>query len=167
MNTRNKPRNLQEEIGKRDPFVAPELEAYLNIVRTHAVLSRQTAALFKEHGISDAQYNALRIVAAAGKQGVRSETIGRQMVAQDPDTTRLIDRLEKRGLVNRRKGKDDRRCTYVTIAEPGRKLVKRLDRPLAELHRSQLGHMNAGQLKRLSKLLFEARHRPDSPPRPV
>ena len=79
------PRNLQEEIGKVSAFDLPEQEAFLNLLRTHAELAGEFATLFKEFGLSEPQYNALRIVAAAGARGIRSETIGVQMIARDPE----------------------------------------------------------------------------------
>ena len=117
------PRNLQEEIGKTAAFDFPEQEAYLNLVRTHAVLVGEFAQLFKEFGLSDAKYNALRIIGAAGARGVFSETVGAQMVARDPDTTRLIDRLVKAGLVARTRSEEDRRCVVVSITPDGLSLI--------------------------------------------
>ncbi|MCA9297331.1 MAG: MarR family transcriptional regulator, partial [Phycisphaerales bacterium] len=135
------PGNLQEEIGKKTPFEEPEQEAYLNLLRTHAELHGQFDRLFREHGLSDPQYNALRIVAAAGTGGIHSETIGERMVARMPDTTRLIDRLERAGLVQRTRRADDRRCVLVTITTEGRRRLRAVGKSVTALHRAQLGHL--------------------------
>lgn len=155
---RHAPRNLQEEIGKTTAFDCPEQEAYLNIVRTHAGLVGEFAQLFKEFGLSDAQYNALRIVGAAGARGVRSETVGAQMVARAPDTTRLIDRLVSAGLAARTRSEEDRRCVVVSITGEGRQVLRRLRPRVDRLHRQQLRHLGRRQLAQLNELLFRARH---------
>ena len=152
------PRNLQEEIGKVSAFDLPEQEAFLNLLRTHAELAGEFATLFKEFGLSEPQYNALRIVAAAGARGIRSETIGVQMIARDPDTTRLIDRLVKAGLVSRRRSEEDRRCMLVGITDEGRQMLRRLRPRVDRMHQEQLGHLDPRDLARLSELLFRARH---------
>jgi DNA-binding MarR family transcriptional regulator len=154
----SQPRSLQDEVGKKAPFDVPEQEAYLNLVRTYAELHGQFERLFKEYGLSDPQYNALRIVAAAGPEGILSETIGERMVARAPDTTRLIDRLEKAGLVERSRGTEDRRCVLVTITGEGRRKIRQLDKGVVGLHGAQLGHLTRKQLSTLNRLLFLARH---------
>ncbi len=156
--TRHSPGSLQEEIGKTATFDCPEQEAYLNLVRTHSVLVGGFAQLFKEFGLSDAQYNALRIIGAAGPRGVRSETVGAQMVAKDPDTTRLIDRLVSAGLATRTRSEEDRRCVVATITGEGRQVLRRLRPRVERLHRQQLAHLGRRQLAQLNELLFRARH---------
>ena len=156
--TQQRPTSLYQEVGKNKPFDVPEQEAYLNLVRTHAQLSRAFARLFKSHGISDAQYNALRIVVSAGADGIRSESIGARMVARDPDTTRLVNRLEKSGHVRRESVPGDRRCVVVVATEDGHDTVRALDGCVLELHREQLNHLTPHELDELNRLLFKARH---------
>ncbi len=155
---RVRPRNLQQELGKLKAFDFPEQEASLNLARTHALISREFTRLFKEYGISDPQYNALSIVAAAGRNGLFSETIGSRMVTHDPDTTRLIDQLEKVDLVQRRRSTEDRRCVRVSITPEGRRVLLRVKKKVHDLHRQQLGHLSRKQLEQLSRLLFLVRH---------
>jgi len=156
------PANLQEEIGKKQPFEIAEQEAYLNILRTCAHAAREFAVLFREHGLSDPQYNALRIVGSAGDEGIRSETIRERMVGLDSDVTRLVDRLQEARLVERRRCQNDARCVYVTATPSGRALLKRLQPKADALHREQFGHMSRADLDVLNKLLFSARHRASS-----
>ena len=165
---------LAQEIGKRGAFDSPEQEAYLNLVRTHAALSSDFARLFKAHGVSEPQYNVLRILAGsrAGDQsggagsaggggggggGRTMEGIGADMVARDPDVTRLVDRLERAGLVERRRSEEDRRVVVVRITPKGRGLLRRLRGPVLELHRAQLGSMGEPRLRELCDLLVAAR----------
>ena len=156
---------LREEINKRDPFEAGEQEAYLNLVRTQAELSGEFFALFKRNGLSEAGYNVLRILRGAHLQkqtrGVRSSEIAGQMVVRVPDVTRLVDRLVDKGLVERTRCTDDRRVVYVSITKSGLKLLEKMDRPVLDLHRSQLGHLSERDLSTLNKLLEKARRKPD------
>ena len=152
---------LQHEIGKRRPFDAPEQEAYLNLLRTASVLGVNIARMFKQHGLSEATYNILRILRgemSGGREAVPCQLIGERLIAQVPDTTRLLDRLEKSGLVKRSRTSEDRRVVLISITRKGLDLLTRLDKPLLELHSAQLGHMTRAELTELSRLLVKARH---------
>lgn len=151
---------LQTEIKKRQPFEAPEIEAFVNLLRTEGVLSSQFDDLFEHHGTSGPQYNVLRVLRGArdgGDQALPCLEIAGRMITRVPDITRLVDRLEKMGLVTRKGARDDRRVVLVSISRKGLSLLAQLDRPLAELHRRQLGHLTRRELETLSRLLTKAR----------
>ncbi len=152
------PPTLGQEIGKKDPFDLPEEEAYLNLVRTTNQLGGAIKALFKDHGLSEATYNVLRIV-RAGKGKTCSE-IGRDMVVRVPDVTRLVDRLEGLGLVTRSRGSEDRRVVRIAITREGQRLLQTLDKPLRALHVEQMAPMTKAELKELSRLLVKLRATP-------
>jgi DNA-binding MarR family transcriptional regulator len=154
---RTRPQSVAEEIGKKRPFDDPEVEAYVNLVRTHEHLEGMCARFFKAHGITSPQYNVLRILRGHGKR-MRTYQVAADMVSREPDITRLLDRLVERGLVSRERCPEDRRVVWVELTAEGAALLKSLDRPVKELHRSQLGHLTDQKLRQLSKLLFEARH---------
>lgn len=155
-----RPRNLQQELGKKNPFDLPEEEAYLNIIRTAEVLRDRLGEVLAGFGLSEPQYNALRIVAARGDKGIPSQAIAGDMVTRDPDMTRLVDRLEKAGLVTRQRCAEDRRKIYVRVTPEGLRTLKAIHKPGLEQLRAMLGHMSPTSLNRLSKLLFDARHPP-------
>jgi DNA-binding MarR family transcriptional regulator len=79
------------------------------------------------------------------------------MITRDPDITRLLDRLEKRGLISRCRETTDRRMVMARITVDGLKLLDRLDDPVEEAHRKQLGHLGRKRLRELSELLRVAR----------
>lgn len=155
----SKTQGIARELGKRDPFQSPEQEAYLNVVRTYEALAGEFDALFKAHGLSDSQYNVLRILRGAAQVQERMGVydIAQRMLTRQPDITRLIDRMEKAGLVERKRCEEDRRIVWVTLTRRGRSLVNRLDRPVTELHHRQLSHLGRKRLAELSRLLFDAR----------
>ena len=156
---KNNHSKLAAELGKKNPFTMREQEAYLNLVRTMSVLGRDFAQLFKSYGISETQYNALRIIAGAGKQGIRMESIGERMVAHDPDTTRLVNRLLEAGYVVKERLEDDRRCSVVRLTPEGRALLNKMRSKVDRLHKEQLGHMKEAELDQLNALLVAARDR--------
>lgn len=152
-------RDLQSEIKQKKPFQLREEEVFLNIVRTADLLARKGAELFKGVDLSSNQYNVLRILRGAGAEGLACGEVGDRMVTRDPDITRLLDRLEKRGLVGRSREKGDRRVVTARITPVGLELLKRLDEPVAGLHRAQLGHLEPRQQETLIHLLELAREK--------
>ena len=145
----------QETTGKR--YGSPEEKVMLDMVRTCDLLSRGPAQLLKTEDLSVTQYNVLRILRGA-PEGLTCGEIANRMITRDPDITRLLDRLEKRGLITRSRDSKDRRVVLTRIVPEGLKLLSRLDEPMQEVHRRQLGHLGRNQLKTLADLLTAARN---------
>ena len=101
---------LKEEIKQTKPFSSDAEEVFLNLQRTSAVLGREFETLLKPLGLTSTQYNVLRILRGAGSGGLLCRQIGERMITQDPDITRLLDRMEKRGLITRSRDSRDRRA---------------------------------------------------------
>lgn len=152
---------LAGEIRKKRPFDHPEQEAFLNLLRTGTLLAGDFAALFKSYGLSEAAYNTLRVLRAAGDHGRPCHEIGEHLVARVPDVTRLVDRLEAAGLVERERSPRDRRVVNVKLTLEGRRAVDALDQPVLALHQAQLGHLSRAELAELNRLLVKARQ-PDA-----
>lgn len=150
---------LPAELKQSRRFQMPEEEAFLNLLRTAESLMGGVAAVLKPVGLSPTQYNVLRILRGAGPAGLACSEVGARMVTRDPDITRLLDRLERRRLITRSRDRKDRRIITIRITEAGLELVNSLDRPVAELHRRQLGHLGEQRLRRLTSLLEAARSR--------
>jgi DNA-binding MarR family transcriptional regulator len=148
---------LQQQIKQRAPFRSAEAEAFLNVLRTSAVLSAEFGEMLRPYEITQPQYNVLRILRGAGAEGLPSGDVGERMVSRDPDVTRLLDRMETRGLVARERGREDRRVVTVRLTPEGRRLVDTLDEPVQALHQRQLGHLSRDELHSLTTLLERAR----------
>src|SRR6266849_6704672 len=101
---------------------------------------------------SATQYNVLRILRGA-PEGLPCGEIASRMITRDPDVTRLLDRLEKRGLISRCRETKDRRTVMARITQEGLKLLTRLDEPVQADHRKQLGHLGRERLRTLTELL--------------
>lgn len=150
---------IQQEIKQSKPLDSLEEEAFLNVQRVANVLAQEIGELLRRHELTHAQYNVLRILRGAGERGLTASDIGERMITRDPDVTRLVDRLEKRGLVERWRCGEDRRVVWTRISQAGREALDPLDEPLGELHRAQLAHLGREKLQTLIGLLEEARDR--------
>jgi DNA-binding MarR family transcriptional regulator len=136
-----------------------EQEVFLGVLKTADVLQAELAVTLKPAELSPTQYNVLRILRGVGDEGLPCGRIAERMLTHDPDMTRLLDRLEKRGLIERFRDKVDRRVVLTHITPAGRKLLAGLDEAIVELHKEQLGHLGARELKALATLLAGARER--------
>jgi DNA-binding MarR family transcriptional regulator len=130
---------------------------FVAILKTADALGREAEQLLKSHALTGAQYNVLRILRGAAPAGLPCSAIGNRMISQDPDMTRLLDRMEKRNLISRARQSHDRRVVLTRITREGLELLKTLDQPVRDLHRRQFRHMAATRLKMLARLLEEVR----------
>ena len=135
---------------------SPEEAAFLDLLRTTDMLSRGLVWVLKTEDLSSTQYNVLRILRGS-PAGLPCGEIANRMITRDPDVTRLLDRLEKRGLISRCRETEDRRTVMTRITADGLKLLARLDEPVQSAHRKQLGHLGRERLRELAELLSAAR----------
>lgn len=147
---------LQQELKKSVPFDSLEQEAVINILRTNDQFQNRFGRLFRQHGLTMSQYNILRILRGAGEP-LPSLAIGNRMIQVVPAITGLIDRLEKRELVERCRCTKDRRVVYVSITDVGLEILDQLEEPVSELHKQLAGHLSEEELRQLSRLLEKAR----------
>jgi MarR family transcriptional regulator, organic hydroperoxide resistance regulator len=148
-------------LRSKSPSLAASLESriFVGILRAADTLCQEAERLLKAAGFTGAQYNVLRILRGAEPEGLPCRGIGDRMISHDPDMTRLLDRMEKRGLITRERQTDDRRVVKTRITPSALSLLKTLDRPVHELHKRQFRHMSAARLKILSDLLEKVRVR--------
>jgi|ERR1035437_5038724 DNA-binding MarR family transcriptional regulator len=111
-------------------FRSREQQATLGLLRTADAVKRSLAQVIAPHGITPQQYNVLRILRGAGPDGLPTLTIGERMIEQTPGVTRLVDRLERKGLVGRTPCPKDRRRVFCRITTKGLDLLKELDGPV-------------------------------------
>jgi DNA-binding MarR family transcriptional regulator len=147
----------QKELKQSQPFASLEAEAFINVLRTADALTRPIEQVLDSAGLSSPQYNVLRILRGAGPDGLACREIGERVIARDPDITRLLDRLEKRGLIRRARDQQDRRVITTRIAKEGLRILKELDGPVRAAHQRQFRHMSRRKLAALIGLLEETR----------
>jgi DNA-binding MarR family transcriptional regulator len=138
-------------------FRSREQQACVGLLRTADAVKRSLAQLIEPHGITAQQYNVLRILRGAGPTGLPTLTIGERMIEQTPGVTRLVDRLEKKGLVDRKPCPKDRRRVFCQITEKGLELLSSLDEPVNGWDVQAVGVLAPGELESLIGLLERVR----------
>ena len=151
--------SLKDELQQTKPFQSLQEEALLNIVRTSAAMTDDMEELLKERGITNTQYNVLRILRGAEPEGLCRNELRDRMLTRMPDVTRLLDRMEEAGLVARSRDNEDRRLVSTRITPGGRKVVDDLDAPVQAYHKTRMAHVSDEQLQTLIDLLTLARER--------
>jgi DNA-binding MarR family transcriptional regulator len=150
------PSDLKTEIKQNKPFPSLEEEVFLNLQRTANVLTGKIAYVLKPFDLTHIQYNVLRILRGSAK-GLACCEIGERLVTKDSDITRLLDRLEKRGLIARERYEKDKRVIIVKITEAGKLVLQALDADIDQAPRKYLGHLGKEMLEKLNALLILAR----------
>ncbi len=150
----------QAAAKQRKVSASLEQDAFLSLQRTADALARGAEEVIKPFGLSGTQYNILRILRGAGAEGLCCHEAAERMLTHDPDVTRLLDRLERRGLIVRARASSDRRVITARITPEGLRILANLDRPIEECHRRQFGHLGPRRLAQLIELLNSARNQP-------
>ena len=150
---------LEDEIRQTRPFDSQAQAAHLSIARTAAVLEHALEAALRPYGITATQYNVLRILRGAGAEGLCRREVTERMIRPVPDATRLLDRMEAAGLIERERSGADRRFVSTRLTAAGRETVDRLDAPMAELHQRHFGGVAGEALAGLIDVLGQVRSR--------
>jgi DNA-binding MarR family transcriptional regulator len=148
---------LREAIRQTRPFESLEQEAYLNLVRTSAALTDDLEQVLRPFGITGPQYNVLRILKGAGSKGLCRNEVRDRMLTRMSDMTRLLDRMEGAGLVERERSAEDRRQVSTCITKQGREVLAKASDLVEREHARALGHLSQQQLRTLIELLTALR----------
>jgi DNA-binding MarR family transcriptional regulator len=158
------PHVLRSPAARR--FDSPEQQAYLALWRTYDRLRPLEDELFARWDLTAQQYNVLRLLRADRPEPVPTLRLVGRLVSRAPDVTRMLDKLEARGLISRTRSTTDRRAVLVGITDGGVSLLDEIADPLRDCHARQLGHLSPDELSSLTALLKRARgpHEPDDSP---
>jgi DNA-binding MarR family transcriptional regulator len=149
--------SLREEIRQNKPFASPAQEALLALSRTTDLLQRRFAELVEPYGISLQQYNVLRILRGAGQEGTPTLEIADRMIQRTPGITRLLDKLEAKHLVRRKRCPEDRRQVLCWITEAGLRVLADLDKPAVDSGQQAMASLSASEVRTLIALLQRVR----------
>jgi DNA-binding MarR family transcriptional regulator len=147
---------LQKEIKQNKPFRSRRQEAMLAIVRTADVLKRRWRVA-EEFGVTGQQYNVLRILRGAHPEPLPTMEIASRMIENTPGITGLLDRLEEKGMVQRARDADDRRCSRCSITAKGMKLLAEMDEPINQSEEAALSILDGKDVDRLIDILEQVR----------
>ncbi|WP_158821169.1 MarR family winged helix-turn-helix transcriptional regulator [Granulicella sp. S156] len=150
---------LAVALKQNRPFVSLQQEAFLSILRTASELSHTSDKFLREFGISQPQYNVLRILRGAGAEGLCRNEISARMVTATPDMSRLLDRMERSGWITRERDENDRRQVSTFITDSGRKLLTLMESPITQQTHRLLEGVKSSDLKMLLDVLAQIRNR--------
>ena len=152
------PPTLREEIKQNKPFNSLEQEALLSVVRTSAQLMDRFELFLRPYGITATQYNVLRILRGSEPKGLCRNELRDRMLTRMPDVTRLLDRMEEAGLVERTRDTEDRRMVTSRITKKASQLLATLDPLVAENEKHFFAGIDQAQIQTLIDVLSAIRH---------
>ena len=117
---------LQEAIHQRK-FRNIHQEVQINIIYTSSWIVDIHQKIFKKYGLSSQQYNVLRILRGALPEALSPGLIKSRMLDRMSDTSRIVERLRKSGLIKRTTNSSDRRVAKITISEKGLALLSEME----------------------------------------
>lgn len=145
------------EAAKKRRFDSIQQEAFLNLWRTYDKLKVLEDTMFASVDLSAQQYNTLRLLRSSHPEPMPTQSLGARLISRAPDMTRLLDKLEGRGFIQRTRREDNRRVVDVSLTQAGVDLLDQLAQPVQECHLRQLGHMDDHELETLTQLLKKVR----------
>jgi DNA-binding MarR family transcriptional regulator len=148
---------LQREIRQSRPFASLEQEGVLGLLRTADLVRRRLASVVEPEGLTLQQYNVLRILRGSRAEGLPTLDIAARMIEQTPGITRLLDRLEAKGLVRRQRCPHDRRRVLCFITKAGLGQLRALDSVVTSLDQNALGGLTRADTRRLVGILDTVR----------
>lgn len=157
MTTPDRVTRIHEEIRQTRPFGRPSQEAAVAIARTASMLERQTARVLAPFGISTAQYNVLRILRGAGETGLPTLGIRERLIDPAAAITRLVDKLDRAGLIARQRTDTDRRQVTCWITPAGLDLLAQADPGVDQLGRLLESALDGPELEAFNRLLDRMR----------
>src|SRR5919206_3409941 len=143
--------------AKKRPAQPQARTAYSTLLSTADKVRTFFETVCAPFDITGQQYNVLRILRGAEPAGLPTLTIAERMIERTPGITRMIDRLEAKGLVAREVRPHDRRCVYCRITKKGLKLLELLDGPVSDFNRRAFRVLTDSELERLVTLLAKTR----------
>jgi DNA-binding MarR family transcriptional regulator len=140
------------ELIKQDRFASPAQEAMLNVLVTYPWIMGELATAMATQGLTPAQYNVLRILRGAHPERVPCSYIGERLLDRTPDVTRLLDRLQRAGLIDRRRAEHDRRVVEVAISDAGITRLAELEQPVGDMVRRLMAGLSEAEQHQLAQL---------------
>lgn len=129
--------------------------AHLSVLQLGDLIQNRLGRVLREFQLTQSQYQVLRVLEHAAAP-LPSLEIGARMPQVTPAITGLLTRLAEQGLVKRKPDKQDKRVTQVELTTKGKGLLKKLEKPVLDLHRQLTAPLNDAELKQLSRLIERA-----------
>lgn len=149
---------LRKRVKQTKPFAGPDQEAMVSLLVAASSVRNELETICDRYGLFNSQYNILRILAGGPPEGYARREIIDRMIDRGPDVTRLVDQLEKKGLVTRRRSEQDRRMVMHRLTDEGRALLSEMNAALAPVHEAfgeALSEEELGELTRLCATVIQ------------
>jgi DNA-binding MarR family transcriptional regulator len=143
---------LMRRLEQTRPFANPVEEATINLLLAASWLNNRIDQTLAPLGITHHQYNVLRILRGVYPSGHPRCEIARRMIDRAPDVTRLIDRLERRGLVDRGSDPEDARRSVTRLTRAGVAMAARATEALGPVTAELAGRLARADARELSRL---------------
>jgi DNA-binding MarR family transcriptional regulator len=150
-------RTIATSIRQKRAFASLQEEALIDLYRAWDRIRDVVRRPLDEAGLSQEQYNVLRILRGAGPEGLRTYEVVERMVTRAPNITRLVDKLERKGYLERSRSARDHRVIRLAVTRSGLSLLERLDAPVTGSAKEAMAGLTPEQLKRLIRLLDRLR----------
>ncbi|HEX4849432.1 MAG TPA: MarR family transcriptional regulator [Puia sp.] len=146
---------LEKDINQHK-FRNEHQKSVINLIYTFNWMNEKIDSIFEQFEITQQQFNILRILRGAGEP-LSTLQIRQRMLDKMSDTSRIVDRLIKKGLVKKNVCKSDRRLVDVLITPKGRKLLAKIDGQNDEMD-AIFRNLSAMDAKNLNLLLDKIRN---------
>ncbi|NNF18202.1 MAG: MarR family transcriptional regulator [Flavobacteriaceae bacterium] len=142
-----------EMILKTEKPMPLESRSLIHLILVSNKVNEQYAAALKEYDISQQQFNVLRILRGQNGKAANLQTLNERMISKQSNTTRLVDKLLGKGLVNRMVCPSNRRKIEITITDEGKALLLKLDEIVSHTEDELLSGFSKEDLIQLNTLL--------------
>jgi DNA-binding MarR family transcriptional regulator len=149
--------SIRDAIRQNKPFDSLQTEVLLTLMRTADLLVERSHRPLCEAGLTTAQYNVLRILRGAGTDGLQTYQVAERLVTRAPNITRLVDKLEAKGLLSRLRSREDRRVVQLRVTDVGLQLLAELDAPVTAAAKEALRGLDETELRELCQRLDRLR----------
>lgn len=130
-------------------------EAIHQVIRTGHWITDQVSIELREFGITEPQYNVLRILRGQGSNPITVREIQERMIQRTSNVTRIIDKLLLKELVDRNSCIANRRKVDITITNKGLNFLSQLDKKVSEFHKPMQGNLTIEEQKMLTTLIIK------------
>ena len=128
-------------------------QALLDIIRTSAVLFKLSDRFFTRRGVTVAQFNVLMTINEVGEEGLSQRELSERLLVHKTNMTGLIDRLEKKGFVERKTRPGDRRCLRIVLGPNGIKVLEKVQGPYLQEVQGMMSHLTITEKNDLRNFL--------------
>lgn len=154
--TRSDHRSLKDEL-KMSGFSSPYQKVLLNLMFTGTWWENRVSEILKEHGLTEQQYNVLRILKGQKGSPLNLYMIQGRMLHRMSNATRIVEKLRLKGLVDRSICQENRRQVEISITEEGERMLERVEPDVKELHEELAQELSEGEAEELHRLLEKVR----------